>query len=163
MRPIELAQDDSPEWLAWRHAIRNFNEIAKASLDVFVSIPSTSPLRVVDDVDACIRMLLSSDADIVITVKNAERNPHFNMVVLDEKDNASLAIQSENPVCRRQDAPIVFDMTTVAYVARPEFILNAGSIFDGKVKAVVVPDMRAYDIDTELDFRFAEFILEKLK
>ena len=53
----------------------------------------------------------------------------------------------------------VYDITTVAYAARPEFVLNATSIFEGNVKTVEVPAERALDIDTELDFRFAEFFL----
>ena len=60
---------------------------------------------------------------------------------------------------RRQDVPEVYDMTTVAYVSSPEFILDSDSIFSGKVKSVLVPDERAVDIDTMLDFKFAEFLI----
>ena len=59
---------------------------------------------------------------------------------------------------RRQDAPIVYDMTTVAYVLRPNFILQKKNIFDGKVKSVVVPKQRAVDIDDIYDFKMAEII-----
>ena len=59
MRPAELARDDSPEWLAWQHAIRSLGE-----MDALVSVPPTSPLRTVDDVDGCIQVLLESDADV---------------------------------------------------------------------------------------------------
>ena len=60
---------------------------------------------------------------------------------------------------RRQDVPEVYDMTTVAYVSSPKFILGSDSIFSGKVKSVLVPDDRAVDIDTILDFKFAEFLV----
>lgn len=160
MRPAELARDDSPEWLAWQHTIRTLEVTeGEPKMDVFVCIPPTSPLRAVADVDACIQTLLESDVDLVITVKPAERNPYFNMVVLDEQDYARLVIQPDKKIHRRQAAPMVYDMTTVAYAARPEFVLSADSMFEGKVKAVVVPAERAVDIDTELDFRFAEFLL----
>jgi N-acylneuraminate cytidylyltransferase len=159
MRPVELARDDSPEWLVWRHAIRTLG-VAEGGqrIDALVCIPPTSPLRVVEDVDLCIRTLLESDADVVITIKHAERNPYFNMVVLDSEGYARLALLGET-IHQRQSAPPVFDVTTVAYAARPEFVLKAGSIFEGKVRAVVVPAERGLDIDTELDFRFAEFLM----
>ena len=162
LRPQELARDDSPEWLAWQHAIRTL-EVTKdePKMEVFVCIPPTSPLRAVEDVDACIRTLLESDADLVITVKPAERNPYFNMVVLDGAGYARLVIPPDRTIYRRQAAPPVYDMTTVAYAAWPEFVLNASSMFEGKVKAVVVPAERALDIDTELDFKFAEFLLRQ--
>ena len=160
MRPQELAQDDSPEWLAWQHAIRAL-EAAEGDpkIDVFVCVPPTSPLRAVEDVDACIQTLLDSDADLVITVKPAERNPHYNMVMLDGAGYARLVIPPEQTIHQRQATPAVYDMTTVAYAARPEFVLNANSMFGGRVKAVIVPAERAVDIDTELDFKFAEFLL----
>jgi CMP-N-acetylneuraminic acid synthetase len=157
MRPPELACDDSPEWLVWQHAIRTL----EPKMDVFVSVPPTSPLRSVDDVNNCIKTLLESDADIVITVRPADRNPYFNMVILDKSGYARLVIPPNKAVQRRQDAPTVFDVTTVAYAARPEFILNAGSIFEGKVGTVIVPSERALDIDTESDFKIEEYYLSR--
>ncbi len=167
MRPAKLAQDDSPEWLAWQHAIREMEKIDGKPVDVFVCIPATSPLRAVEDLDACIEKLLDDDSadivdddtDIVITVREAERSPYFNMVTLSDDGTARLVIEPEGEVHRRQDAPVVYDITTVAYAARPAFILSAGRIFDGRVKAVEVPRERALDIDTGLDFLFAEFLI----
>jgi N-acylneuraminate cytidylyltransferase len=52
-------------------------------------------------------------------------------------------------------------MTTIAYVADPEFVLSRDSIFQGRVKAVEIPPERALDIDTVLDFEMAEFLLSR--
>jgi N-acylneuraminate cytidylyltransferase len=159
LRPAELATDTAPEWLAWHHAIRAVNAASdRGPIDVFVSIPATAPLRSVQDVDACITALLESDADIVITVTEAQRNPYFNMVVVDDSGRARV-VMAGSGVVRRQDAPAVYDMTTVAYAARPEFVLRASSLFEGRVHAVVVPRRRALDIDDELDLRMAELLL----
>lgn len=162
MRPKYLAQDDSPELLAWRHAV---TEIEKTSdwpqIDIFVSLPPTAPFRSVEDVDACILAYMESDADIVVTVKKASRHPSFNMVTLDENCYAHLVMPVKNRIHRRQDASDMYDMTTVAYVSKPEFIQNADSIFDGKVLGVVIPENRALDIDTTLDFEFAEFLANR--
>ncbi len=157
MRPPELAGDKSPEWLAWRHALKEL-EKAGEKVDVFVSLPATAPLRSVRDVDACIELFLEGGADAVITAKNASRHPAFNMITLDKDENAQLVMPPDKTITRRQDAPAVYDMTTVAYILRPDFILRADAIFQGRVKAVLVPDERALDIDTELDFAFAEFL-----
>lgn len=162
MRPPELARDDSSEWLVWRHAIQMLEAGGdRSKIGLFVCISPTSPLRAVEDVDRCIETLLRGDTEIVITVLPAERNPYFNMVVLDEGGYARLAIQPIRPIDNRQLAPPVFDMTTVAYAARPEFVLNANSMFEGRVRVVVVPRERAVDIDTELDLAFAEFLLNQ--
>jgi len=160
MRPLELASDDAPEWHAWQHAIRMLEDPrGERKIDVFACIPPTAPLRSVRDVDVCIETLLESGADLVITVKPAQRSPYYNMVVLDEAGYARVVMPSDRSIQHRQDAPPVFDMTTVAYAARPDFVLSANSMHDGKVKAIVVPPERALDIDTELDLTFAEFLL----
>ena len=160
LRPSELASDTAAEWLAWRHAI---TELAGAPFDVFVSIPPTAPLRSVADVDACIETLLGGDCDIVITASEAHRNPYFNMITRATDGTARIVIAPEGKVTRRQDAPAVYDVTTVAYAARPDFILRESGIFAGRVKAVLIPAERALDIDTQLDFDFAEFLLGRLR
>ena len=163
IRPAELATDTTPERLAWQHAIRAIRQIdGPEAIDVFVSLPPTAPFRSVADIDACIESLVESDADTVIGVTEAHRNPWFNMVIVENDGSARLVMDKESWVGRRQDAPAVFDITTVAYAARPEAVLNTNTIFDGKLKAIEVPPDRAIDIDTELDFQFAEFLLHEL-
>lgn len=157
-RPAELAADNSPEWLAWQHAIR-WAQAERGNFDIFVSLPTTSPFRRVEDVTACIDVLRSNpETDAVITVRQAERSPYFNMVCLDEVGHARLVIEPTQSVSRRQDVPEVFDITTVAYAARPDFVLAAGRLFDGKVRTVGIPVERSLDIDTPYDFMIAECI-----
>lgn len=156
MRPLELALDNSPEWLAWRHAI-NWYRDHRGEFDVFVSLPTTSPFRAVQDVVNTIQALTSAkEVDIAITVSEANRSPYFNMVEIDPNGYSQLVIPPATGVVRRQDAPEVFDITTVAYAARPQFVLESDSIFAGLVKAVQVPRERSLDIDTPFDFLVAE-------
>ena len=93
----------------------------------------------------------------------ASRNPWFNMVIKNENHCIDLILKSKKKISRRQDAPKVYDLTTVAYVLNPEFILNNNSIWDGNVKGILVPKERAIDIDDEFDFRIAEMLLEDKK
>ena len=162
MRPAELAQDDTPEWLAWQHAVQALQEAgALSATQAFISVPPTAPLRAVEDIDACLSTLAAENADVVVTVRRAERNPYFNMVTVDDLGYARLVCEPEVPVHRRQVAPEVYDLTTVAYAAWPQFILKARSMFEGRVRTVVVPVERALDIDTEFDLRVAECVLSR--
>lgn len=157
-RPAELASDTASEWLAWRHAIEWVRE-DRGDFDVFVSLPATSPFRSVEDVEACIEVLRSEpEADVVVTVKAAERSPYFNMVTIDDEGGARLVIPPRGEIIRRQDAPTVYDMTTVAYAVRPDFVMSHNSLFSGRVRIVEIPPERALDIDTPFDFAMAEFI-----
>lgn len=159
LRPPELASDNAPEWLAWQHAIRTLREQGD-TVDVFLSLPPTSPLRIPHDVDCCLDALLDNQAEIVISVREAERSPYFNMVRRDADGGCHLAV--EGKFHRRQDAPELFDLTTVAYVARADFIMSAARIFDGRVRAVLIPRERALDIDTHFDMLIAEALVGKV-
>jgi N,N'-diacetyl-8-epilegionaminate cytidylyltransferase len=156
MRPAELASDSASEWLAWRHAI-TWVRTNRSGFDVMVSLPTTAPLRAIEDVENCITMLREDQAaDVVACVTEAQRSPYFNMVRLAEDGAASLVIPPTSAVSRRQDAPVVYDMTTVAYAARVPFVLGADGLFAGRLRVVEVPRERSLDIDTPLDFAMAE-------
>jgi len=158
-RPDELATDTSPEWLSWRHAINYVTEHF-GGFDRFVSLPATSPLRNEIDVISALNKLNSSDADICISVSPANRSPYFNMVKLAADGNVEIVIKPKGAVSRRQDAPEVYDITTVVYATSVSFVQKESSIFSGKVVATIVPKIRAVDIDDVFDFMFAESILK---
>ena len=158
-RPVELAQDDSPEWQAWKHAVSWVKE-RYGEFEEFISLPATSPLRSVKDVESAIFKKSNVGADICIAITPANRSPYFNMVKKLSDNSIELVNEAENKIFRRQDAPEVFDITTVVYVADVEFIMNNSNIFDGTVSSVEIPKCRAVDIDDIYDFKFAEVILK---
>ncbi len=161
MRPAELATDTAAEWLSWQHLLNWIHqEPGNRRADVMVSLPTTSPMRSPVDVNACLDALLDSDADAVITVTPAARSPYFNMVTMDEEGYARVALAG-GPVFTRQAAPVMYDITTVAYAARADYVLASSSLFAGRVKAVLVPQERALDIDSMYDLEIAEFLLSK--
>jgi N-acylneuraminate cytidylyltransferase len=160
MRPKEMAQDDSSEWLVWRHAL-DYLKKQKYKIDGLVVLPTTAPLRIPQDVDRCIDDFEKGATDMVITVSDANRNPFFNMIKVDKEGYSSTVISPNNKIFRRQDAPKVFDMTTVAYVAKPEFVYDKEGVFDGKVRSVHISPERAIDIDTMFDFDIAEYLFLK--
>lgn len=158
-RPEALATDTSPEWLSWRHAIEWVRERV-GPFDGFVSLPATSPLRSVSDVEMAIQARIDHAADICIGVTPANRSPYFNMVRQKDDGFVTLVNSPDTEVSRRQDAPEVFDITTVVYAACPDFILNEYGLFSGKVTCVEIPKARAVDIDDIYDFKLAEAILQ---
>lgn len=161
LRPAELASDNAPEWLAWRHALEYVMAEEGKMPEAMVSVPATAPLRLPQDIERCLDRYAEGGADVVVTVTDAHRNPYFNMVRDRQDGTVGLVIPPQGDVSRRQDAPAVYDMTTVAYVADPRFVLTQMSVFAGRVKAVHVPLERSADIDTLLDFELAEWMLRR--
>ena len=158
MRPNELATDTSPELDSWKHAI-SYLQNKESYFERFISLPPTAPLRNKDDVTKALAKFDES-TDLVVTMTDAQRSPYFNMVKMNNSGYVETIIKNENKYIRRQDAPLCYDLTTVAYVSSPAYILSASNIFNGRVKAVNIPKDRSIDIDDKLDFDLAEMILK---
>jgi len=161
-RPETLAQDDSPEWTAWQHLARFLLQEGASESDVLVSLPATSPLRACEDIENALELFRQGTFDLVLGVSESTRSPWFNMVVREHSSEVSLAAGVEGErIARRQDAPPVFDITTVIYVTTLGFVINSQGMFDGTAGSVVIPRERAIDIDTEFDLEIADYLLRK--
>ncbi|NNN21986.1 MAG: acylneuraminate cytidylyltransferase family protein [Acidimicrobiales bacterium] len=159
MRPIELSQDGSPEIDAWKHMINQYSALYKREIDILISIPPTAPLRRVEDVKGALGLFSSlADADLVITITKSIRNPFFDMVTKYEDSKIEKVVEASGSFHRRQDAPTVFDITPVAYIAKAEFVLENFHLLNGNVYGYEVPRSVSLDIDTEEDFAYAEFL-----
>lgn len=163
LRPAELALDSTPEWYAWQHALNYLKDFEGSLPKSMVSLPTTSPLRSVVDVDNCINEYEKGLSDVVVTITNSHRNPYFNMVKEDASGEFVLVNKPDQIITQRQHTPTVFDLTTVCYVANSQFVITNNGIFEGKVGAVKVPQERAIDIDTEFDFEIAQALIKSGK
>lgn len=154
-RPSKLAHTKSPEIQTWRHAIKYLNK--DKDIDFFVSVPTTSPLRKTSDINKCIRKAIKENLDIVFTVSKSLKNPYFNILRLNKK-KLDIACKYKKKIFRRQDAPSCYDLTTVCYVFRPNYIMKNKNIFHGKTGFVLIPRERAIDIDDKFDYKIANFL-----
>lgn len=161
LRPSFLAADDSPELDSWRHALDWLtNDAGRVGFDVFVSLPPTAPLRTPSIVEKCIASL-DETCDMVVTGSRSVRHPAFNMVCLDAENYAYLLQSSTVPVTRRQSAEIAYDLTTVAYVTRPQHVSTMKSVLSGRVRLVEVDRRVAVDVDDEVDLILARALVKE--
>jgi len=118
------------------------------------------PLRNEHDIARAIALYRKGNADIVFSVTPSAANPYYNMVELDPTGTASLSKPPEAVVHGRQKAPTVYDIVAGVYVTSPSYIRESDSIWGGRNATIEIPRERAVDIDTEMDFRLAEFLLQ---
>lgn len=157
MRPPELATSTAPKLPVIRHLVQGV-EAMGVQVDRIVDLDPTSPLREVDDVLACLR-LLDADTDVVITGYPAEKNPYFNMVELDGQGHAALSKSLPGGVFARQQAPAVYSMNASVYVWWRR-TLDQG-IWDGRVRLHVMPRERSIDVDSLIDFELVQLLMSR--
>lgn len=158
MRPAHLAADDSPEILAWRHAIEESGIYGESPQELFLSLPATSPLRSKEDIDAAIERFMKKDCDIVFGISPSRRNPYLNMATVDKDGLIHVAISGSNAV-RRQDVPDVFDITTCVYATSPNYVRTCKRLIEGRVGYIEIPVERSLDIDDEIDLYLANLMM----
>ncbi len=164
-RPPNLASDRANELDAWKHAVKWVQQEYRIEDFIFVSVPATSPLRLPSDITKAISVLLADySLDGVMGVTESARSPYFNMVTKDSEGCLNLASKLDGRgVSRRQDAPALFDITTVVYAYRSSYILEGGSVMGGRISSIEIPRSRSIDIDEPIDLEIARFLYESLR
>ena len=153
-RPIELATDDSNEFLSWKHAVNSYNK----TFDNFISLPCTSPLRNFITINNMINIYKRTQCDLLLGVTQSNHIPNFNMVKLNEQGKVCEYETSANKIFRRQDALNCYNITTYAYITSPEYIINADDLMGGNIYGHILSKQESIDIDDIFDFKFAEYL-----
>lgn len=157
IRPKHLADDDSSMQDVMIHAL-NFWEKKYFIPDCIILLQPTSPFRSKNQILDCLSIYESS-FDMVISINETKKNPYF--ILRQEDKNGFLQPSLPGDYTRRQDCPIVYELNGAIYVINPKSLKEKKIISFKKVRKYVMDFYSSIDIDDELDFLFAEFLLEK--
>ncbi len=160
-RPLEMATDTAAKVPAIRHCVSAAETHAGKRFDVLVDLDATSPLRLPEDIIGAVRLLEDRKVSNVITAAPARRSPYFNLVEVGPDGVVRLSKPLPAAIVRRQDAPAAYDMNASIYVWRHDALFDDPAIFRADTALFVMPDERSVDIDSELDFRFVEMLLNE--
>jgi CMP-N,N'-diacetyllegionaminic acid synthase len=161
-RPDELSTDSASKWPVFIHAVENYEKQTGNTVSYIVDMDVTVPLKTTQDIDNAIVLALQSpEIDVVITGYEPERNPYFNMMEIKNSGFAEIVKKTPTPIVRRQDAPKVFSLTPAAYVIKKEALYQYQHWSEAKCMISEMPRERAIDIDTELDFKLIEFLMNE--
>ncbi len=161
LRPAELALDSTPTLPVAQHAVRMLEE-AGEHFDALCLLQPTNPLRRSEDIDACIELLESSDADAVATILPvpAEYNPHW-VYFQDESGLLKLSTGEDVPIPRRQSLPPAFHREGSVYVVRRNVLIEGNSFYGSRFKGLPLDPAHSANIDTPEDWQLAETLLSK--
>ena len=146
-----------------RHALSETQRITGEVFDVVVDLDATAPIRRVEDIDRGLQIFREHKPLTIVSVVPARRNPYFNMLELAADGSVQVVKQLAQPLLRRQDTPIVYDMNASIYVYDAQYLLNPNHIsaISPKTLPLVMDEYSAFDIDSEEDFQFIEFLVTK--
>lgn len=158
-RPVELASDETAALPVIRHALPIMDAALGAKVDVLVYLQATTPFRNAADINATVALLDDPAAESAVSVVQVTRVHPFKLKrIVDGQLQPYSAVEPEGT--RRQDLPPAFVRNGGIYASRRRTI-EAGSLYGGDIRAHIMPEERSVEIDTELDFAFAELILTR--
>jgi N-acylneuraminate cytidylyltransferase/CMP-N,N'-diacetyllegionaminic acid synthase len=160
-RPDELATDKAAKIPAIRHCLEETERLIGLQPITFVDLDVTSPLRSVDDIRGAVALLEDRGVSSVITGTPARRSPYFNLVEEGADGFVRISKTLDQPVVRRQDAPKCFDMNASIYVWNRNAFLAEPSVFYKDTLIFEMPENRSPDIDSEFDFEWVQYLMER--
>ena len=160
-RSAEMASDTAGKLDVIKDAFRRSEAYCNERFDYLMDLDATAPLREVEDIVKSLEQCIKDDNDNLITAMPGRRSPYFNLVEVNKEGKVYLSKTLDDTVVRRQDAPKSYDMNASIYIWKRDVILNETSLFLEKTGLYVMPEERSIDIDTELDYKFVEFMMKE--
>lgn len=158
-RPSELATDTTPKFDVLRHAHSLIERRRNTRYPIIIDLDVTNPIRTIDDIANCIEKLVETDANAVVSVVKSRKSPYFNQI---EPYYGFARLVKQSTVSRRQDAPQTYDMNASILVLAHEFLQTEGiasPTHTNRLAFYEMPEISAYDIDSELDFQIVELLM----
>ena len=158
-RPQNLATDTASTYDVLLHALHFYEEKGE-HFDAVILLQATSPFRTGKHVKEALE-LYSTDIDMVVSVKETDSNPYY--VCFEEDSKGMLQIsKGDGLYMRRQDCPHVYEYNGAIYIINPNSLKKEPLNKFSKRKKYVMDREHSLDLDTMLDWKIAEFIINDI-
>lgn len=161
-RPDYLANDTCGKPDAIKDALFYAEKCHDKKYDFIIDLDVTSPIRTLEDIRNCVRMLEENNQALtVFSVNPCARNPYFNQV--EESDDGFCHVVLGGRYTTRQSAPKVYDMNASIYVYRRE-ALDCDSPRAVTPRSIVyVMDHICFDLDEPSDYDYLSYLIDSGK
>jgi CMP-N-acetylneuraminic acid synthetase len=165
MRPRNLAEDLTQDLPVFTHHLLEFKKNNDLP-DIVVDLRATAPLRGVSRIDEGIKLLLDTGkekVDSVRAVVTAAKHP-YKMWKIESGFLNPLFRETEEGLkepfnAPRQVLPAIYQNNGAMDAFWPETILEKKSMTGDRILGLAMEDWESINIDSELDFFAAEYIM----
>lgn len=127
--------------------------------DNIVLLQPTSPLRTYKNVDDAFKLYYEKCADSVVSVCKCEHSPLWSNTLPDDLNMFGFMKHENN--LRRQELGKYYRLNGAVYISRVSKLREIQSFYGERSYAYIMDQRESIDIDTELDFEYAEFLMNK--
>lgn len=156
-RPESLSIDTTSTWDVLKHAIDFYEKSGKEFNRICVLQP-TSPLRNSNHISKCFE-LWEEQVEMVVSVKESKKAA----ILCHENESGFLTFTLNKGALRRQDLREYYEYNGAIYLLNMKSFREKPVSEFSKIKKYVMSIENSVDIDDDLDFKLAEFILKSKK
>lgn len=164
LQPPEVSHGGATDFEYVSYGLKWLREHEGYRPDVVVRLMPTVPLQQAADIDSSIEELVSHpDATSVVVLAEAHQIPHKALRITPEGRVVSYITgdhRGAEPRKRESYERAYFRANIVT--TYPSVLQETGTIVGDHVRAHIIPQERAIDIDSETDFFIAEALLKKM-
>lgn len=156
LRSVSLASDCADSWDAIEEVLERYAEKERC-FDMVTLLQPTSPLRKAEDIIQAYSMFQRPEVKAVVSVCEMEHSPLWSNIL--PKDYSMENFQRSESLKLRQNTDIYYRINGAIYMIERRFLQQDHKIYRKGCYAYIMSRERSVDIDTQLDFRVAEFLL----
>ncbi len=159
LRSAHTASDTASSWDMVKEVLEGYEALGRR-FDTFCLLQPTSPLRTAEDIRGAYALYKERASFAVVSVCEMEHSPLWCGQL-----PSTLALDGfirRESVGRRQDVGKFYRLNGAIYIADIEMFRADMFLYRKGSYAYVMPQVRSVDIDTELDFMFAEFMIQSI-
>ena len=156
VRPETLSTDNATTQDVLLHCL-GFYEQKGVFYDYILLLQPTSPFREKKHLED-ILMANIEESDMIVSVKETDSNPYY--VLLEENEEGYLKRLMKGKFTRRQDCPKVYEYNGSIYLIKVSSLKEKLISNFTKIKKYEMHSKYSLDIDSEIDFKLAEILLD---
>ncbi|MRH41220.1 acylneuraminate cytidylyltransferase family protein [Aquibacillus halophilus] len=161
LRPQNLAGDNAKARDVYLYTIEKLNKHSESSIDNFIVLQPTSPLRSTDDINKAVETYYEKGADSVISVTEAEHPPDWYKKINQQGILVDYLIENSKNNLNRQEFEKTYIPNGAIFILKYSILKEQTSYYTDRTYPYVMKKEFSVDIDTIIDFKIAEILLSQ--
>ena len=157
LRDELTSSDTAGSWDVVREVLEKYRALGQ-EFDTVTLLQPTSPLRTAQDIRDGYELFYEKQALSVVAVCEMEHSPLWSNTLPENHCLAGFLSKAEN--IQRQQLDTYYRINGALYIADVKTVIKKENLYGEKSFALLMPQERSIDIDTELDFLIAQTIMQ---
>ncbi len=158
LRSKEMSSDTAGSWDTVKEVLYNYEKQGK-KFDTVALLQPTSPLRTPQDIMRGYELMDQKNADSITAVCEMDHSPLWSNTLAEDLSMKNFE-KDEYKNLGRQQLPTYYRINGALYLRKIQYGENSICLLEKKEYALIMERAKSIDIDTELDFKMAEIILQ---